>query len=182
MAKMDESIKRIEFVFRNSVSQDELFDAFREAIVLRINDVALYKILLANPALNKDEIKMYTEKLLKEIPGSTFQLCMWTAKVFENHAEDYEQLEHAIVYYTKACYHNPESHEPYLDLVKLYNTDMELPSNKKILQIIETGTSSVIYKSKVYFALSDLFKKMNDLNNASKYLALAAKAAEREKE
>ncbi len=177
---MDESIKRIEFVFRNSISQDELFDAFREAIILKINDATLYKILLANPALNKDEIKLYTEKLLKEIPGSTYQLCMWTAKVFENHVEDYEQLEHAILYYTKACYHNPGSHEPYLDLIKLYNLDIELPSNKKILQIVESGTSSVIYKSKIYFALSDLFKKINDLNGASKYLALANKALETE--
>jgi len=178
---MDESIKKIEDVFRNSVLQDDLFDAFRDAINLKINDVELFKILLANPALSIDELKMYTEKLLKEIPGSAYQLCLWTAKVFENHADDYEKLEHAVSYYTHACRHNPSAHEPYLELIKLYNTDIELPTNKKILELAEFGITTVNYKSKIYFALADLFKKMNDLNSASKYLALAAKAAEREK-
>lgn len=177
---MDELKKKIEFIFRNSAVPEELFDSFREALNFRIEDISLYKILLANPALNTDEIKMYTEKLLKEFPETAYQLCMWTAKVFENHINEYEQLEYAILYYTKACQYNLFSNEPYLALIKLYNTDIELPSNKKILDLIEFGITVVNKKSEIYLALADLYKKMNDLTKASKYLALAARASEEE--
>lgn len=172
--------KKIEWAFRNSNSPDELFDRFTDAIKLKISDLSLYKIFLANPALSIDEIKMFTGKLLKEMPEERFQLSMWTAKIFENRQISYEFIENAIHYYELAMQSNPSSHEPLLEMINLYNRDIDFPSNKKILKLVDSFIPSVNRKSIVYFSLAELYKKMNDLNNASKYLALANKAAERE--
>ncbi len=173
-------INKIEFVFRNSNSPDELFDRFTDAIKLKINDLSLYKIFLANPALSIDEIKMFTGKLLKEMPKERFQLSMWAAKIFENRQIGYEFIENAIHYYELAMQSNPSSHEPLLEMINLYNRDLDLPSNKKILELVDSFIPSVNLKSKVYFSLAEHYKKRNDLKNASRYLALANKAAERE--
>jgi tetratricopeptide (TPR) repeat protein len=173
--------KKIEWTFRNSNSPDELFDRFSDAVKLGINDLSLYKIFLANPALSIDEIKMFTGKLLKEMPDEQFQLSMWAARIFENRQVSYEFIENAIHYYEIAMKSNPSSHEPLLEMIKLYNSDMDLPNNKKILELIDAFIPSVNIKSKVYFSLAELYKKINDLNNASRYLALANKAAERER-
>lgn len=177
----NEHYKKIESVFRNSNCPDELFDRFTDAIKLKINDLSLYKIFLANPALSIDEIKMFTGKLLKEMPDEHFQLSMWTAKIFENRQISYEFIENAIHYYEIAMQANPQAHEPLLEMIKLYNMDLDLPQNKKILNLIDAYVPSVNLKSKVYFSLAELYKKTNDLNTASRYLALANKAAEREK-
>ena len=60
---MDEIKKNIENVFRGSSSSDELFDYFQEALKHQTNDIGLYKMLLGNPALSSDELKMFAEKL-----------------------------------------------------------------------------------------------------------------------
>lgn len=176
----NEFYKKIEFVFRNSNSPDELFDRFADAIKMKTIDLSLYKILLANPALSIDEIKMFTGKLLKEMPDDRFKLSMWTAKIFENRQVSYEFIENSIHYYEIAMQSNPLSHEPLLEMINLYNIDIDLPQNKKILDLIDAYIPSVNLKSKVYFSLAELYKKMNDLNRASKYLALANKSSERE--
>lgn len=173
--------KKIESIFRNSNSPDELFDFFNNAIKLKIKDVSLYKILLANPALTIDELKMFAGKLLKEIPEEQFQLSMWTAKIFENRQIGYEFIEYAIQYYSLAMESNPLSHEPLLEMIKLYNIDLDLPQNKKILKLIDLYIPSVNLKSKVYFALAELYKKTNEIDKSKKYLALANKSAERER-
>lgn len=177
---MKEIKEKIEYIFRNSSSPDELFDAFAEAIRFRINDIEVYKILLANPALSLDEIKMYAEKLLKEFEDQQFQISMWTAKVFENLQSNFDYLESALHYYTKAIQHKPESYEPFLGMLKLYNYEIELPTNKKILQIIEDNLGPVKIKSKIYFALSNLYRRLGDKQKESKYAALGEKAMESE--
>lgn len=169
--------KKIEDIFRNSSSSDELFDAFDEAIKYKIKDFEIYKVLLGNPTLSLDEIKMYTEKLLKELEEKQFQISMWTASIFENYHDDYESLECAISYYQKAIQFNPSSYEPYIGLLKLYNFDINLPTNEKILQIVENGISSIQYKSKIYFALADLYKRLGDIPKEAKYTALGERAA-----
>lgn len=176
----NEYYKKIESVFRNSNSPDELFDRFTDAIKLKINDLSLYKIFLANPALSVDEIKMFTGKLLKEMPDEHFQLGMWTAKIFENRQISYEYIENAIHFYEIAVQANPMAHEPLLEMIKLYNMDLDLPHNKKILDLIDVYIPAVNLKSKVFFSLAELYKKINNLDSASKYLALGSKASERE--
>lgn len=172
---------KIESIFRNSNSPDELFDTFNDAIKLKITDLSLYKIFLGNPALSVDELKMFTGKLLKEIPENRFLIGMWAAKIFENRQSGYEFIENAIHYYTLAIESKPEAHEPLLEMIRLFNTELDLHYNRKILDLIDNFIPAVNYKSRVYFALADLYKKKNDLNTASKYLALANKSAERER-
>lgn len=176
----EETTKKIESIFRNSISSDELFDTFQAALNEKFDNPEIFEILLGNPTLSPDEIKMFTEKLLKEFPDSAFMLCMWTAKVFGNFSEDYERLEDALTYYSKASLRQPTEHEPHLKILDLYNYDLDLPTNYKLVGIVEAGIPPVNFKSKIYHALSEHYKRIGDLDHASKYLALAEKAAERE--
>ena len=178
---MNNNCKEIESVFRNSTSSDELFDAFSQAINLKIVDLELYKILLANPVISSDEIKMYTEKLLRELPESSCRIYMWTANVFESRSPGYSNFDDIILYYQKAISFKPTEVEPFLNLLKLYNYDVEILYNGKIMDIVENGIGGVKVKSKIYYALSDLFKKLNNNNTAARYLALAEKSAELER-
>ncbi len=176
----EEAVRRIENIFRNSTSSDELFDAFQEALSQKFSDPGIFEILIGNPAVSSDEVKMFTEKLIKEYTGNVFVLCMWTAKVFGSFAEDYERLEDALNYYIKASLNKPTDFEPYTRILSLYNYDLDLPTNYKIVGIVESGIPPVNLKSKIYYALSEHYRKTGDLERASMYLALAEKAAERE--
>lgn len=179
---MEENIKKIELVFRDSFSSEELFDAFADALKLRVDDVELFKILLANPSLSIDEVKMFAEKIIKEMPNSLYHISMWCAKVFENYAEQYEYLDSSINYYLKAINAVPANFEPLVSILNLYNMEIDMPANKRILEIVNNCIPPVNLKSKVYYALADLYKHLGDLDTASRNLALAAKAAERENE
>ncbi|MCX6169626.1 MAG: hypothetical protein NTX65_09805 [Ignavibacteriales bacterium] len=177
-----DEINKIEETFRNSTSADELFDAFQDAIKLKLADMGVYKILLANPTLSPDEIKLFTEKLIKEIPDSSFDLSMWAGKVFENHTDYFNYVSDALFYYQRANSFKPEFHEPLLSLLNLYNYEIDLPINKKIFDIIEESVSNVNQKSKIYYALSRHYKKCGDSNMEIKFYALAERAAEKESE
>ncbi len=172
--------KKIESVFRNSNSPDELFDSFSDAMKLKIDDLTLYRIFLANPALSIDEIKMFSGKLLKEMPAEQFHISMWAAKIFENRQSGYEFIDNALHHYKIAAEALPDAHEPLLEMLRLYNSEFDLPYNKTILELIDRFVPAVNLKSKIYFSLSDIYKKKNELEAASKYLALANIASERE--
>ncbi len=178
----EEKLKRIENAFRNSTSSDELFDAFQDALNEKFEDPEMFKILLGNPTLSSDEIKMFTEKLIREYTASAYDLSMWTAQVFGNSSEDYEKLEEALNYYVKASVLKPSQFEPHIKILNLYNYDVDLPTNYKLVDLIESSIPPVDLKSKIYYALSDHYKRIGDLDRASKCLALAEKATEREGE
>ena len=84
-------MKKIERIFRNSNNSDEIFDAFTEAVKEKIDDVNLYKILLGNHSLSKDEIIMYAEKLCKEFPHHKYEIYMWVASIFQNSLLEFEK-------------------------------------------------------------------------------------------
>lgn len=176
-----EDVKRIEDTFRNSKSSDELFDAFQDAINIKLSDVSIYKILIANPILTADEIKMFTKKMIKEIPGKEYDILMWTGKVFENHPQNFKYLEDTFNIYQQAISHRPNSHEPLLRLLILYNHEIDLPANQKILKLIDESIAAVDQKSKVYYAIAEHYKKCNDQNMEKKYLRLAEAATKRER-
>lgn len=177
---MENFLFRLENIFRNSTSPDELFDAFREAINGRISDIDLYKILLGNPVLTSDEIKLFSEKLAKEIPEQKINTFMWTASVFEHQKEDFENMSDAALYYQKAFENEPTNAAPLLRLLNLYNYDFETPLNKTIIEYVEQNVRTVNQKSGTFFSLAELYKRKGDFFLASKYLALGEKAAERE--
>ena len=174
-----DDVKRIEDTFRNSRSPDELFDAFQNAIKINLSDIDTFKILIANPTLTPNEIKMFTEKLLKETPGNALDLLLWTGKVFENHPDNYNHLEETILIYQRALSYKPTSHEPLLKLLHLYNHEIDFPTNQKILDLIDESVAAVDKKSKVYYALAKHYKKCGDPKLEKKYLQLAEESIKR---
>ena len=167
--------QKIENIFRNSSSPDELFDAFHTALKLKIKSADTFKILLANPTLSPDEVKMFTEKLIREQPGNAFEFNMWTGSVFENFISDYERLEDTLEYYKRAIFHKPNACEPLLKLLNLFNYEIDLPSNSRIINIIQDSVAATDQKSKVYYALANHFRKTGNNRMEVKYLALAEK-------
>ncbi len=165
----------IEHIFRNSNSPDELFDTFRKAITNRISDIELYKILLANPILSGEELKMYTEHLSKVFTDNAFDLFMWTGNIFSNYSTEYERLEDSIAYFVKALYSNPKMHEPYCRLLQLYSHDLNLPTNKVIMDTIEGCIEAVDKKSIVYTELAKLYERDGDKEKSAECRQLAAK-------
>lgn len=165
----------IEHIFRTSNSSDELFDAFRGAITRRISDIELYKILLANPVLSNEELKMYSEHLSKVFGDKAFDIFMWTGNIFSNYNTEYERLEDSIAYYVKALYCNPKNHEPHCNLLKLYNYEINLPANKIIIDIVENCINQVDKKSIVYLELAKLFEKAGNREKSVEYKKMAQK-------
>lgn len=177
-----EIYNKIEYVFKNSTSRDELFDFFTEAIKYDVIDFELYKILLANPVLSADEIKMYSEKLLKEFPLGSYHILMWAAKIFESRINGYSDFDDVIRYYERAINTRPVEYEPHLNLLNIFNYEVETEQNKKILNLVENGLNRIVLKSKIYYALADLHKRLGDTRTSSKYISLAEKAAVNERE
>lgn len=170
-------IKReIEQIFRESASSEELFDAFHNALKLRIRDPELYKILLSNVSLSVDEIKLYAEKLCKEFHDLSYEILLWVAKIFET-ASTPDNLEAALNYYDRAIQYKGDDYKPYLQVLKLYNQDIDFPPRDKISTILRKGLSQVQRKSKLYFGLADFYRKMNDTEMNRKYMVLGSKYA-----
>jgi tetratricopeptide (TPR) repeat protein len=172
---MNKHPEEIEDIFRNSNSPDELFDTFRRAITHKIADIDLYKILLANPILSGEELKMYTEHLSKIFSDKAFDLFMWTGSIFANHTSEFERLEDSISYFVKALYSHPKNHEPYCRLLQLYNLDMNLPTNKIILDIVEECANQIEKKSIVYTELGKLYEKLGKRDKAVECHQMALK-------
>ncbi len=175
---MKDKLNEIENIFRNSASSDLLFDAFQEAIKLKIKDPEIFKILLGNQALSTDEIKMFVEKLIKEFPDHSYELAIWAAKIFEHKDDYHNSLEEAINYYKRAHDYKPDPTEPLTSLLSLCNYELDLPTNKTILEFVGTRISFVKIKSKIYYALANHYKKFGDKDLELKYFALAERSAE----
>lgn len=175
-----EESKKIENIFRNSESHDELFDAFQSAINLKLDDLEAFKILIANPVLSPDEIKMFTEKLLKVMPEKSYSILMWAGKIFESQPDNYDYLEDAFNYYNRAISYQPDSFLPFLRLLNLYNYEIDYPMNRKIIGTVENLLPKVDQKSTIYYALSAHYKKCGNKDRETEYLALAEKETKRE--
>jgi hypothetical protein len=164
--------KEIEQIFKISGSPDELFDAFRLAIGSGIKDEEIYKILLANKALSNDEIKMYAEKICKDFPELCPSIYFWTARVFESFANHLDKFQNAFFYYKKSISSDESDLRPYLAIARMYNNELDLPQFKDVTGVLLKGISKVDIKSKICFALSNLYKKRRDVDNASYYQML----------
>ncbi len=174
---MDEKIiNKLEDTFRNSTNSDELFDAFQSALSNNVTNIEVYKILLGNPLLSIDEIKMFSDKLSKEFADLSYDINLWTASIFENNYTDYRCLEESLSYYKRAAERDESSFEPYLKALELYDYDMNTPLNHLILKFTETGIEKVENKSLIYYSLADHYKKINNDAMCRKYSELAERA------
>lgn len=170
----------IEDIFRNSNDNDELFDAFQFALKSNINEIELYKILLANPALSEDEICMYTDKIAKEFKQHSYSVFMWTAKLFEPLTYKIESLEKSFYYFRKAAQNNPTNYIPYIEAMNLFNYEIEMELNARIIKFVEDSVRHVDRKSKVYLKLAEHYKLVENFELQKKYELLAQKSKERE--
>lgn len=166
----------IEQIFRESSSPEELFDAFQNALKLRIRDAELYKILLSNVSLTFDEVKMFTEKLCKEFNDLSYDIWLWVAKIFET-ASTTDSIETALNYYRRAIEIKSDDYTPYLNIINLYNKDLDFPPKDKISTLLRKGLSEVQRKSKLCFGIADFYRKMDDLEMNKKYMVLGSKYA-----
>ena len=173
-------LKYIETAFRNSNDSGDLFDSFQTALSEGIKDFDIYKILLGNPVLSKDELLMFSDKLCRELKENEYEICMWTANVLGTRIFEYGCRESSVAYFERAFYNAPENCEPLLKALSLYDTDMNIPINKKILNIIDLGLLSIKHKSRVYYSLSELFKKLEKQEQAAHYFQLAERATKLE--
>ncbi len=178
----DEILKEIEKVFRTSNSSDELFDTFRIAIENKVNDEQLYKILLRNKALSADEIAMYSEKICKEFPSLCYNVFKCTAQIYESISSYAKHHYRALKYYKKAAEINPETFEPYVSIIRMYNKELNLPKLEDVRETVLSGMKTVKIKSKIYFALSSLYKNLGNDDDEKKYQKLGEKHQKQEHE
>lgn len=176
----DSKLKYIETAFRNSNDSGDLFDSFQMALSEGIKDFEIYKILLGNPVLSKDEVLMFSDKLCRELKENEYEICMWTAKVLSTRIFEYGCRESSVAYFERAFYNDSENCEPLLKALSLYDTDMNIPINKKILNIVDLGLLSIKHKSKVYYSLSELFKRLGKDEQSNYYFQLAERSAKQE--
>jgi hypothetical protein len=170
----------LEKVFQNSKNPDELFDAFQLIIYKKVNDLELFKILLANPVLSQDELLMFTEKLALDFPGSSYDIYLWLAKVIENKTHHLECQDIALKYLIQASRLRPENNEPLIRSIDLYNFDLELSLNENIISFINKAIGNVNIKSKIYYRLARLYKKLLKPDKAREYEMMAEKTAAEE--
>ncbi len=161
--------KDVEYIFVNSCSPDELFDAFRAAIENKIKDAALYKSLLWNKVLSPDEISMYAEKICKEFPEISYKTFYAVGQILESMSVYGIYHERAFNYFIKASKANTISHEPYVAIAKMYNYELDCPKLKNVVMTLKQGIETVHLKSKVCFALSNIYKKTGDKENEKLY-------------
>lgn len=172
--------EEIERIFRNSNSGNELFDAFQYSVKNQIGGIELYKILLANPTLTTDEIKMYAETLSKIFKQNACEIYSWTAKILDSYASSPCETEESINYLIKSWKSDQTKHEPLTSLIKMFNYDYDVSYNSLILNIVKEGVSNVKIKSEVYYALAELYERTGNIEQKRKYMQLAEKSCREE--
>jgi tetratricopeptide (TPR) repeat protein len=170
--------REIDKIFTASRSFDELFDAFDEAVNQKIADENLYKILLANSALSNDEIKLFAKKLSEEFPDLSYPILLWCGDIFANKSWSIENINAAIECFENASRVKPDENIPILKMIALYNHDISLPFNEKIIKNVKTGLPKIENKSAVYSAIADFYSKEGKERLKRKYQRMAEKYKE----
>lgn len=167
--------KEIEKIFLSANSNDVLFDTFRLALQHQISDPEIYRALLANPTLKKEEITLFTDTYCKEFPENAYDIYLWAASIIESKEIPTETCEKAFTYYLKAVNYKPESPTPYIGMLNLFNYDFNLETNKKIIESVDKGLKEVDNKRPVYLKLAEHFKNLGNEQKREKCIRLANK-------
>lgn len=168
---MDKNLKHnLEKVFRDSNSIDALFDGFQILIFKKLDDTGLFKTLLANPALSPDELKLFTDKLSCEFKHRSYEVFYWAATIFET---KFGCSEYAFNYYVKAINVKPFKHEPFLDIIRLFDYELDTVTNRALIEFVENAVEFVDCKSTVYSFLASHYLKTGDDPAAKRYEAKA---------
>ena len=165
-------INKIEETFRISNSPEELFDSFQLAIAHKIKDPELYKMLLRNKALSTDEISMFAEKVCELNPSFSYNIYFCVAQLFASISSYGKHCEKAFSYFKKAAKAESHNHAPYLAVTKMYNPDFNMPDFEDLTFYVRSGIEYVDEKSKLCFALANLYKSKGDTDSEKIYKRL----------
>ncbi len=175
--KMEQSKKeKIELIFRNSDNFDELFDAFRDALKLRIADIDTYKIVIANPCLQHYEMKMLTNEICREFPQICYEINLWAGQIAMNKKGESEWRNASIDFLLTASNAKPADGKPLIGLLELYDHELELPSNEKIIESVKERMKFVTNKKELYLAFAGFYKKEGKTELEKKYKRLAERS------
>ena len=151
---VDEIRKRFEM----SKEFNEIFDAFQQAIQLRLDDIELYRQLFWNHSLTPDELRLFGEKLAKEFSHISYDVYMWLASVFEVTYSMYDNYELTLEYYKKAAAAKPCQPDPYLDAADCYEPDLNIPPISLLINFLKEGVQKVVAPKILYHRLCHLYE------------------------
>lgn len=152
------TIQEIRARFEHSNEFNELFDAFEQAIQLRVADIELYRLLFWNNTLSPDELCLFGEKLAKEFPELAYDTFMWLANVFEVTYSMVDNYQLALEYYQKAAAVCPAESEPYSKAADCYEPDLNIPPASVLIIFLKRGIEHVRFPKPLYERLAGLFE------------------------
>lgn len=170
---------QIEYIFKNSMNPDELFDTFDLALRNGIDNLEIYKPLFWNPSLSINEVCMYIKKLASTFPHISYDTYMWGARVIELSFDNVTNYDTILSFYKKASEVNPQAIEPYVKAVDAYNYDLKLVNPNSLINFIKKGINKVKDPSTLYFKLSEFFGKYGNAELKNHYLYEAEKCVKK---
>lgn len=156
MAKLtvEEICKR----FESSKEFNEIFDAFEQAIELRVVDMDIYIRLFWNQTLSPDELCFFGEQLPKEFPELAYNVYLWLATVFEATYSMFDNHELALRYFQKAAEKRPHAPEPYLEAAECYERDLNIPPITTLIDFLRKGTEHVVPPAPLFERLIAMYE------------------------
>ncbi len=172
MSKLTAEQIRQRFEFSDEFN--EIFDAFEQALNLRIDDIDLYHRLFWNDALTPEELCLFGEQLAKEFPKLAYDAYMFLAKVFEATYSMIDNHEHSFLYYKKAAAVRPESHEPYINAADTYEADLNIPNITSLIAFLKAGIQHTEQPKVFYQRLVQFYEICGNDEMRNFYRRLAA--------
>ena len=163
------SLDDIRKIFSSSTDFNEIFDVFQSALLQRVKDVELYRVLFWNQSLTADEIRLFGEKLAAEFPDLAFDVYLWLASVFEVTTASNDNYELALQYYQKASAIRPSQPDPYLDACDCYDPDLNIPPLGVLVEFIRCGLQHVENPAPLYKRMASLYELTGDTERCDYY-------------
>ncbi len=160
MAKF--SFDEIQHQFEFATEFNDIFDAFEQALELRLDDLELYKKLFWNKSLSSDEVALFGEQLVKEFPALAYDAYMWLAEMCALTRASDDNFESAMNYFQKAATVRPAALEPYIKAVLCYDPDVKIPPAKNLIGFVKTGIPHVSDPRLLYQRLAYLYDQLGN--------------------
>ncbi len=158
----DPSPEDVRNEFRTQRGFNDLFEVFRKAIELRIEDVDIYRELLWNNSLKSEELLFFAKRIGELFPKIGFEIYMWLSGVFESRPADVDGLEMAFLCLKKAAEFDQKAEEPYISSCNLYNPDLRIPTLQSIMSFLKGGVDRVEDPLPIYERLSIFYKMLGN--------------------
>ncbi len=156
------SVEKIQHQFEFATEFNDIFDAFEQAMELRLDDLELYKKLFWNKSLSVDEVALFGEQLVKQFPALGYDSFMWLAEMSALTRASEDNFESAMNYYRKAATVRPTEIEPYVKAVLCYDPDVKIPPAKHLIEFVKTGIPHVPDARVLYQRLAYLYDQLGN--------------------